>query len=144
MSRYRKDVPGSHQAGHQGRLTGVYQNAIELDGGSLVSAGGVVTTIGLVAAVVAFYFLGDVIAWSYEEGHYGLFFWSIFCSSISCLIGAYFELFSPSEAPIYFDRLNRRVYFVEQGRQAALGLLDETDDLLLGVSALSHVRHSPS
>jgi len=23
-------------------------------------------------------------------------------------------------------------------------LLDETDDLLLGVSALSHVRHSPS
>lgn len=29
-------------------------------------------------------------------------------------------------------------------RQAGLGLLDETDDLLLGVSALSHVRHSPS
>jgi hypothetical protein len=28
--------------------------------------------------------------------------------------------------------------------QAGFGLLDETDDLLLGVSALSHVRHSPS
>jgi fibronectin-binding autotransporter adhesin len=29
-------------------------------------------------------------------------------------------------------------------RQASFGLPDETDDLLLGVPALSHVRHSPS
>ncbi len=28
-------------------------------------------------------------------------------------------------------------------RQARLGLLDEADDLLLGVSALSHARHFP-
>src|ERR1700712_1060912 len=29
-------------------------------------------------------------------------------------------------------------------RQAGLSLLDETDDLLFGKSAFSHVRHSPS
>ncbi|MCR6476621.1 hypothetical protein NU688_10715 [Variovorax sp. ZS18.2.2] len=117
VSRYRKGAPGSHQAGHQGRLTGVYRNAIELGGGSLVSAGGVFTTIGLVGGALLTYFFGSWMAELLAMGRSFSFLFDIVAIWSVFLVGAYFELFSPSEAPIYFDRLNHRVYFVEQGKK---------------------------
>ncbi|MDH6168427.1 hypothetical protein M2282_003580 [Variovorax boronicumulans] len=148
VSRYRKDVPGSHQAGHQGRLTGVYQNAIELDGGSLVSAGGYVTTFGLIAGLIAAYVFPILNKTTWAELGFGLMLFSFFSFGSVFLIGAYFELFSPSEAPIYFDRLNRRVYFVEQGKKrspcwADWSLIDVEHHATMGGSptSLRRIHH---
>ena len=32
-------------------------------------------------------------------------------------IGIYFEMFGPSESPVYFDRARRKVYYVHQGKR---------------------------
>lgn len=148
LSRYSKNVPASHQAGHQGRLTGLYQNAIELGGGSLVSAGGYATTFGLISGAILTTFYPGFFSttWDQIEGSVIAIvlpaFWVVF------FIGAYFELFSPSEAPIYFDRSNRRVYFVEQGKKrspcwADWSLIDAEHHATMGGSptSLRRIHH---
>ena len=121
-------MPGGGQAGHQGRLSEVYRNAVELNGGSLVSAGGFVTTVGLLGGLATTY-------WGYVTGltlqpetaaQYLLkilvwmLVWALF------FIGIYFEMFSPSETPIYLDRLQRKVYYVHQGKRKRFLLFGPT------------------
>ncbi|MEJ8856938.1 DUF6708 domain-containing protein [Variovorax robiniae] len=117
IQRYDKRLPGGGHADHQARLSGLYRHSIELNGGSLVSAGGYVTTVGLIGGVS-----GTVAEWHsfvYEIGYGAWFFviigflamWAVF------FVGVYFEMFSPSEQPIYFDRSRRKVYYVHQGRK---------------------------
>lgn len=128
IHRYGKSMPGGGQAGHQGRLSEVYCNAIELNGGSLVSAGGWVTAYGLLGGLI-----GTHIAWDLLHSlrvetisdyfwNYGpiLALWPIF------FIGIYFEMFSPSETPIYLDRLQRKVYYVHQGKRKRFLLFGPT------------------
>jgi hypothetical protein len=117
LQRFDKRLQSSGQAGHQARLSGVYRDAIELNGGSLVAAGGYVSTIGLLGALVTIRFFGHGVYRNLIDGAYVFFvlnvltIWSLF------LVGVYFEMFSPSEQPIYFDRARRKVCYVHQGRR---------------------------
>lgn len=117
VQRYDKRLPGSPEGGHQGRLSGVYRDAVEVNGGSIVEAGGYVTTFGLIGSGA-----GMVYGWSFLCGLFHDQAWGWFALNISIIwslfaIGLYFEMFSPSEQPIYFDRAHRKVYYVHQGRK---------------------------
>ena len=121
-TRYGKRGRVSDRVWHANKLTGVYRDAIELQGGSLVAAGGYVTTFGVVAGSLAFWstrsweIVSDAVRtgdfWGYLVVLFG--FVALFCVA---LVGLYFEFFGPSEAPIYFDRVRRKVYYVYRSRQ---------------------------
>ncbi|MDP9901885.1 DUF6708 domain-containing protein [Variovorax ginsengisoli] len=127
IERYDKRLPGSGEASHQGRLSEVYRDAIELNGGSLVSAGGWVTTIGLLGALLNIWLEpSGSFARDYQiAGFLGVLFTVLIIGSIF-FIGIYFEMFSPSEMPIYFDRLRRKVYYVHQGQRKRFLLFGPT------------------
>ncbi|WP_295538398.1 DUF6708 domain-containing protein [uncultured Pseudacidovorax sp.] len=119
VQRYDKRLPGSPEAGHEGRLSGVYRDATELNGGSVTAAGGYVTTIGLIGCLgMNWYAWPDLIEmWGLGvEGKVA----TLLCLAMGIsifIVGLYFEMFSPSEQPIYFDRAHRKVYYVHQGRK---------------------------
>ncbi|KIQ20515.1 hypothetical protein RT97_28065 [Variovorax paradoxus] len=112
--RYDKKRAAGAQAGHQGRLSGVYRNVIEINGGSLVAAGGYATTLGLICGLLGLYFFRDSFFGDLAKGHYALTAIGILCLFCVFFIGIYFEMFSPSESPIYFDRARRKVYYVHR------------------------------
>ncbi|WP_307691669.1 DUF6708 domain-containing protein [Variovorax ginsengisoli] len=127
IERYDKRLPGSGQASHQGRLSEVYREAIELNGGSLVSAGGWVTAIGLIGGVASVSIGHEHFFDPIRNGRYFSFFlFQIATPFAVFLIGLYFEMFSPSEMPIYFDRLRRKVYYVHQGKRKRFLLFGPT------------------
>ncbi|MDP9901888.1 DUF6708 domain-containing protein [Variovorax ginsengisoli] len=129
IERYDKRLPGGGEAAQQGRLSEVYSNAVELNGGSLVSAGGYTTTFGLVAGGGAVWATsgGSLSLWTdLQSGHYVAFLFGIAAFFAIFFIGIYFEMFSPSEMPIYFDRLRRKVYYVHQGQRKRFLLFGPT------------------
>lgn len=117
VRRYYKRIAASNKAWHQRKLTGVYQDAIELCGGSLVAAGGYVTTFGLASAAVYLYFLGNGLLLDFAERRGFLFTFGLICAFPIFLIGLYFEFFAPSESPIYFDRAKRKVYDASRSKR---------------------------
>ena len=117
LHRFDKRLPGSGQAGHQGRLSEVYRNAIELNGGSLVAAGGYVTTIGLLGALATTYFFGRGVYRNLVDGAYVFFVLNMLTIWSLVLVGIHFEMFSPSEEPVYFDRIHRKVYYLHRGKR---------------------------
>jgi hypothetical protein len=117
LQRFDKHLPGSAQAGHQGRLSEVYRDAIELNGGSLASAGGFTTTFGLVGFLALSYFFQSTLSTIIHNGDYFLLFVFFVTATPVFFVGIYFEMFSPSEQPIYFDRARRKVCYVHQGRR---------------------------
>ncbi|MDP9901886.1 DUF6708 domain-containing protein [Variovorax ginsengisoli] len=131
IERYDKRLPGSGEASHQGRLSEVYRDAIELNGGSLVSASGWVTTMGLLGGVLGIWalpgppYLLDLWEMIRTGRYFGLGL-SIAGPFAIFFIGLYFEMFSPSEMPIYFDRLRRKVYYVHQGQRKRFLLFGPT------------------
>ncbi|MFM9928416.1 DUF6708 domain-containing protein [Variovorax sp. H27-G14] len=114
VKRYNKRRAAGAQAGHQGRLSGVYRNAIEINGGSLVAGGGFTTAFGLICGSIGLYFFWSDFYQDLIEGHYLLSLFAVMSMFCVFLIGIYFEMFSPSEAPIYFDRARRKVYYVHR------------------------------
>ncbi|MNX75696.1 hypothetical protein D3C86_1071810 [compost metagenome] len=115
VKRYDKKRAASGKVGHQGKLSGVYRDVIEINGGSLVAAGGYTTTFGLICGLLGVYFLRDLLyVASTKEGGYIFLIFSFFALFSIFLIGIYFEMFSPSESPIYFDRARRKVYYVHR------------------------------
>ena len=52
---------------------------------------------------------------TFENGFYLLTFFGFIVTFCVFFIGVYFEMFSPSEMPIYFDRARRKVYYVHRG-----------------------------
>ena len=114
VKRYDKKRAAGGQAGHQGRLSGVYRNAIEVNGGSLVAAGGYTTTLGLIGGLLGLYFFRSSFLRDFSNGHYVLTAIGFLCLFCVFLIGIYFEMFSPRESPIYFDRARRKVYYVHR------------------------------
>jgi len=114
VKRYDKKRNAGGKAGHQGRLSGVYQDAIEINGGSLTAAGGFTTAFGLVGGAIVAYFLRHVILETFEKGYYPLSVFALIGPFFVFFVGVYFEMFSPSESPIYFDRARRKVYYVHR------------------------------
>lgn len=119
VRRLSKRRPAGRQAGHQGRLTGIYAEGIELNGGSQVAAGGFTTTFGLLGGATCLYFMlpfwSRLFAGSSGWPKYILLLFTVLAASSIFLIGIYFEMFTPSEQPIYFDRKRRKVYYVQRG-----------------------------
>ncbi|WP_295541800.1 DUF6708 domain-containing protein [uncultured Pseudacidovorax sp.] len=116
--RYGKRGSVGAKAWHANKLTGVYPDGIELQGGSLVAVGGYVTTFGVVSAGIGIWFLRSIF---FDLGQHE--FWDyftvvgMFCMAFAiAFVGLYFEFFGPSEAPIYFDRARRKVYYVYRSR----------------------------
>jgi len=115
VKRYSKKRAAGGQVGHQGRLSGVYQHVIEVNGGSLVAGGGFTTAFGLVGGLIVTYFLRHMLLEAAgEPGGFIFLIFSFFALFSVFLIGIYFEMFSPSESPIYFDRARRKVYYVHR------------------------------
>ncbi|ADU38559.1 DUF6708 domain-containing protein [Variovorax paradoxus] len=114
VKRYDKKRAAGGKAGHQGRLSGVYRNAIEINGGSLIAAGGFTTAYGLICGLVGVYFLRHSIYETFEMGYYPLTLLGLLVPFCVFFIGIYFEMFGPSESPIYFDRARRKVYYVHR------------------------------
>ncbi|WP_153012953.1 DUF6708 domain-containing protein [Pseudacidovorax intermedius] len=117
--RYGNRGSVGEKAWHANKLTGVYRDAIELQGGSLVAVGGYVTTYGVVAGGIGAWFTRSFLFDLLKSGE----FWGYVVLALNlCMIsaiafvGLYFEFFGPSEAPIYFDRARRKVYYVYRSR----------------------------
>ena len=120
VRRYYKRIAASNKAWHQRKLTGVYQDAIELCGGSLVAAGGYVTTFGVTFGLVFTLFLKTMLLDLIRSGRawdYAVLLWWAFAPFCVAWVGLYFEFFAPSESPIYFDRANRKVYYVSRSKR---------------------------
>lgn len=117
VQRYDKRLPGSPEGGHQGRLSGVYRDAVEVNGGSLIAAGGYVTTYGLIGALGCTWLAWPSLVENWVRREWFLLAFAVFAFGAVFFIGLYFEMFSPSEQPIYFDRERRKVYYVHQGRK---------------------------
>ena len=121
VRRLSKRRLASRQLGHQGLLSGVYADAIEINGGSQVAAGGYITTIGLIGgfALTCFVSVPLFEPLVMESSNFWLALFG-FVSGILLLafstfwIGIYFEMFSPAEQPIFFDRKHRKVYYVQR------------------------------
>ncbi|WP_295538392.1 DUF6708 domain-containing protein [uncultured Pseudacidovorax sp.] len=116
--RYGKCGPACEKTWHANKLTGVYRDAIEMQGGSLVAGGGYTTTFGAISGSLIFWFIRDELPTLFGMGLWGYFtLLGMFCGAYSiAFIGLYFEFFGPSEAPIYFDRARRKVYYVYRSR----------------------------
>lgn len=117
--RYGKRGSASDKVWHANKLTGVYPDAIELQGGSLVAAGGYVTTFGVVSAAVGIWFTKFFFLELIRSGEVWGYFTLAICLGMAfsiAFVGLYFEFFGPSEAPIYFDRARRKVYYVYRSR----------------------------
>ncbi|WP_341892081.1 DUF6708 domain-containing protein [Variovorax sp. YR752] len=109
----RKSATGA--AGHGGKLTGVYPDAIEFQRVYLTGGGGYYLTHCFLTGVLGTYLftafvLGSAIR---NEAYGGMAFayigsWSFFA------FFAYLELFAPADSPLYFDRKHRKVYKVTQ------------------------------
>jgi hypothetical protein len=117
--RYGKRREAGDKTWHANKLTGVYRDAVELQGGSLVAVGGYVTTYGVAAGGVGLWFMRSILSDLFRRGE--LWDWltliGISCTLFSiAFVGLYFEFFGPSEAPIYFDRARRKVYYVYRSR----------------------------
>jgi len=114
VKRYDKKRAAGGQAGHQGRLSGVYRDAIEINGGSLVAAGGYYTAFGFIGGSIGVYFLRHLIYDLIQVGLYPIALLGVIVPFCVFFVGIYFEMFSPSESPIYFDRARRKVYYVHR------------------------------
>jgi hypothetical protein len=116
--RYGKRGQASDKVWHANKLTGVYRDAIELQGGSLVAAGGYTTTFGAIGGSLIFWFIRAELPTLFGMGFWGYFtLLGMFCGAYSiALIGLYLEFFGPSAAPIYFDRTRRKVYYVYRSK----------------------------
>jgi len=117
--RYGKRGSAFDKAWHANKLTGVYRDAIELQGGSLVAVGGYVTTFGMVCGGIGSWLLRTMLFDLAKIGNFWGYFVLVFgfCSLFSvALVGLYLEFFGPSEAPIYFDRARRKVYYVYRSK----------------------------
>jgi len=115
VTRFRRGQSASVSAGHGGRLTGVYANAIEFQRALLAGTGGYYMAHCFVIGVVGTYlFTWFVLESAIRNRAYGGIVFAYIGSWSFFAFFAYFELFAPADNPIYFDRKHRKVYKVVQ------------------------------
>jgi hypothetical protein len=120
--RFGKRRSASGVASHDGRLTGVYPDAIEFHRAHLTGAGGHYLADCFVMAVlfnwVIVEFLLDGLL---KHKGYATLAFGFLGSWMFFAFFAYLELFAPADSPIYFDRRHRNIYKVLQSGGRRLG-----------------------
>lgn len=135
LTRFRKRQYAGSMAGHGGKLTGVYANAIEFQRTFLAGVGGFYTTMFFVFGVLFSYIFAETLVPTLlEYGEFEDFLTGVFAFGGSWMFFIFFarlELFAPADQPIYFDRKHRKVYKVVQSGTRQWGIFGPRKSTLM-------------